>query len=48
MRREPLVLLGMPLERAAVDRPVTLAGWCGALFVLACYVVGALLDGSPL
>jgi hypothetical protein len=46
--REPIVLLGLPLERAAVDRPVTFAGCCGALFVLACYVAEALLNGAGL
>jgi hypothetical protein len=42
--REPLVLLGLPLERHAVDRPITFAGCCMAAFVCACYALGALLD----
>ena len=44
MSREPLVLLGMPLEPVITARPVTFAGCCGALFVLACYVAGWILD----
>lgn len=39
--REPLVLLGFPLERLFVRRP-----WLVVVFVLACYVVGALIDGG--
>lgn len=42
--REPLILLGLPLERHAVTRPVTFAGCCGALFVLAAYALGFFLD----
>lgn len=48
MRREPMVLLGYPLERHAIERPVTFAGVCGALFVLGCYVAEALLNGANL
>jgi hypothetical protein len=46
--REPLVLTGLPLEPVIVARPVTFAGCCGALFVLACYVAGWLIDGASL
>lgn len=44
MKREPLILLGYPLERHAVARPFTFAGCCMAAFVVACYVLGAVLD----
>jgi hypothetical protein len=46
--REPIVLLGFPLEPYAVARPGWFAGCCGALFVLACYVAEALLNGAGL
>lgn len=46
MNREPLVLLGYPLERHAVDRPFTFAGWCMTAFVVACYVLGAIFDNG--
>lgn len=46
MKREPLVLLGLPLELHAVSRPFTFAGCCMAAFVLACYVVGAIFDNG--
>jgi hypothetical protein len=46
--REPLVLLGMPLERPAVERPITFAGCCMAAFVVACYVLGAIFDNGSL
>lgn len=40
---EPLVLLGLPLERFFVRRP-----WLVLVFVLCAYVVGALIDGLEL
>lgn len=40
--REP-VLLGFPLERHFVRWP-----WLAIVFVLACYVVGALIDSEAL
>jgi hypothetical protein len=39
--REPLILLGFPLERHFCRRP-----WLALVFVAACYVVGALIDGA--
>ncbi len=45
MKREPLVLLGYPLERHAVARPgLFFVAWATA-FVLASYVLGAIFDG---
>ncbi len=44
--REPMVLLGLPLERHAVARPLTFAGCCMAAFVFACYVAGAIFDNG--
>ena len=43
MSGEPLVLLGIPLEATFVRRP-----WLVLVFVLACYVVGALIDSEAL
>lgn len=48
MKREPQVLIGLPLERHAVARPFTFAGCCMAAFVVACYVVGAILDNGSI
>jgi hypothetical protein len=44
MSREPLVLLGLPLEQRAVERPGLFFISCGLAFVLACLVLGALID----
>mgnify|MGYP006878810166 CR=1 FL=1 len=46
--REPLVLLGFPLERHVVARPTTFAGCCMAAFVVACYVLGAVFDAGAI
>lgn len=48
MKREPLVLLGLPLERRAVSNPFTFAGCCMAAFVVACYVLGAIFDNGAI
>lgn len=45
--REP-ILLGLPLEKAAVDRPFTFAGCCMAAFVVACYVLAAIFDNGSI
>lgn len=45
MKREPLILLGFPLERHAVASPGRFFTACAVAFVCACYVLGALLDG---
>lgn len=46
--KEPLVLLGMPLEPIAVDRPGRFFTAWAVLFVLASYLIGWLIDGGSL
>lgn len=46
MKREPLVLLGLPLERHAVAQPGRFFIACALAFVATAYVVGALIDAA--
>lgn len=46
MKREPLVLLGGPIERAAVANPSRFFTACATVFVLACYLLGAIFDNG--
>jgi hypothetical protein len=46
--REPLVLLGLPLEQRAVEQPGRFFTACAVAFVCACYVLGAIFDNGSI